>query len=240
MRKDIVCQDALFLVNEENFVAACVADGHGSSSCPYSDEGAKIAVKLASELFVKMLPNLSDHKDIWLPKQIESEWKKEVLRRHVEAGRDMPNEDEPFPYILYGTTLLALVAADSFVFALQIGDGNILVTSGAGEARFVFPEPERQGEETESLCMADAWQFVHTQIIPWSASGGPRMFLLCTDGYSNSFTSSAGFLKAGSDFFDIWKEEGLSMIEKELPEWLRQSSDKGSGDDIALAVVVYE
>ena len=66
----------------------------------------------------------------------------------------------------------------------------------------------------------------------------PLMFLVSTDGYSNSFTDKSGFLKAGEDFFKLCNEKGLGYIENSLEDWLNVSSDKGSGDDISLALVV--
>jgi len=247
IRQDMPCQDAIYTSPENPLYAiACVADGHGSNSCPHSAEGAAVAVTLAADLLENLLMNeasessittLSAHKDVWLPKQIETVWKDAVRDIHKEKEEDVP---EPFPYTYYGTTLLAFAATQTFVFAVQIGDGNILMITRDGEARRVLAVEETVGEDTESLCLNNAWQYVRTQIIPWNPAEGAPMFLISTDGYANSFTDSAGFLKAGSDFYRLWREKGLEYITSELPEWLRQSSDKGSGDDISLALVVYQ
>ena len=237
LRNGQPCQDALFLRAEKEFAVACVADGHGSASCPYSDEGAEAAVRIAAEILAEMLPNLRDHKDILVPKRIEAEWKKEVERIHAEAGREA-SPDAPFPYILYGTTLLAVIAAGDFIFALQIGDGNMLFIDKKG-ARPILATPESVGEDTESLCLNDAWAFVRTQVIPRNGRS-PALFLLCSDGYANSFADASGFLKVGTDFFNIWQEEGLAVIAENLEGWLRKSSDKGSGDDIAMGVIAWQ
>lgn len=237
LRQEKPCQDALFLRESKKpkFAIACVADGHGSASCPHSDEGAKIAVQIAGEMLSEMLPDLHAHKDIRLPRLLEAKWKEAVQAAHAENEREAT---EPFPFILYGTTLISVVAAEDFIFALKIGDGNILMIDGDG-ARPVLDAAENVGEDTESLCLDDAWTHIHTQIIPRRAAA-PVMFLLATDGYANSFADSSGFLKAGTDFFRLWREDGISYINENLPEWLRQSSDKGSGDDIAMALLVTE
>ncbi|MCL1845363.1 MAG: protein phosphatase 2C domain-containing protein [Defluviitaleaceae bacterium] len=237
LRNEKPCQDALFLRAEKDFAIACVADGHGSDKCPYSDEGAAAAVKIAADILAEMLPNLGDHKDIHLPKRIESEWKKQIEQVHAAAGREAPKGAE-FPYILYGTTLLAAACVKDFIFALQIGDGNMLMVDKKG-ARPILAVAENVGEDTESLCLADAWAFVRTQIIPRSGRA-PALFLLATDGYANSFADSSGFLKVGTDFFNIWQEEGLDVIAENLEGWLRKSSDKGSGDDIAMGVMTWQ
>lgn len=235
MRNEKPCQDAIFFNSQKKFSIACVADGHGSESCPHSHDGAQAAVKIAAELIEAMLPNLHAHKDIRLPKQLEAKWKEAVEKIHAEKEREAP-----FAHVLYGTTLLAVVAAESFIFALQIGDGNILMVDREGNARPVLCTGDSVGEDTESLCLDDAWTYIRTQIIPRNPTDGSVMFLLSTDGYANSFADSSGFLKAGTDFFKLWKEEGIAYIDENLPHWLRQSSDKGSGDDIAMALIVYE
>jgi len=250
IRQERICQDAIYIHSPNpKYALACVADGHGSASCPYSDEGARIAVDLVGKLLSGILEDdtdplatLSAHKDIWLPKQIETHWKDAVRSTHALKWRkDQENGENQgkFPYILYGTTLLALAATDSFVFALQIGDGNILIVDQDGSARPILSNTEGLasiGEDTESLCMDDAWKYIQTQIIPWNENSN-GMFLLSTDGYANSFTDTKGFIKAGADFHRIWQEEGHEYIRDNLLEWLRQSSDKGSGDDIALALI---
>ncbi|MCL2223456.1 MAG: protein phosphatase 2C domain-containing protein [Defluviitaleaceae bacterium] len=218
-------------------VSASIGDGHGSDSCPYSNEGAEAAVKIACEIFREMHKDLAAHKDIRLPKLIEAKWKERIREIHEENGREY---SEPFPYILYGTTLLAVVASEDFIFALQIGDGNILLIDKDANAHPILAAEENVGEDTESLCLTDAWTYIRTQIIPWNSSNGPAMVLLSTDGYANSFSSASGFLKAGADFFKLWQEEGLSYVDENLSDWLRQSSDKGSGDDIAMALLVFE
>jgi len=240
IRQKMPCQDAIHVHTAPDYVVACVADGHGSSSCPHSDEGAKAAVEVAGQLLTSMLERgldtttLSAQKDIWLPKQIETQWNETIRNLHAKNERETT---EPFPYILYGTTLLALAATETFIFVLQIGDGDILMMDSSGVARPLLPTEEKVGEDTESLCLVDAWKYVRTQIIPWNATDGAPMFLLSTDGYANSFADSAGFYKAGVDFLQLWQEEGLDYLSENLEGWLRISSDKGSGDDISLVLV---
>lgn len=237
LRQESGCQDALYVSPAgRDFAIACVADGHGSSACPHSADGAKAAVALAGELLESILDDISAHKDIWLPKQIETKWKEAVRAVHEETEREIT---DPFPYVQYGTTLLALAAWGGFVFVLQIGDGNILMIDSKGNSRPIL-DTERVGEDTESLCLEDAWKYIRTQIIPLDPEEEAYMFMISTDGYANSFADGAGFIKAGADYFNLWREEGLSVIEGELEGWLRKSSDKGSGDDIALALVVAE
>jgi hypothetical protein len=253
IRREKPCQDALYIrppEGERRYALACVADGHGSERCPYSAEGAKAAVEAAAAILSELLengdpyPTLAAHKDIRLPRQIESKWKEAV--REIHAGKaEGLCEDEliPFSYELYGTTLLALASAPDFVFALQIGDGDIVAIDPDGSARWLLPPGEHAGNETESLCMDASWQYIRTQLIPLNgtqSTGDPLMLMLSTDGYTNSFVDGAGFLKAGADIHRLWRMKGRGYIEENLSGWLAQTSADGSGDDIAVAVLARD
>ena len=68
---------------------------------------------------------------------VERAWKEAVQTIHREAGLPMPmtqtgEEDLNALYRLYGTTLLGLLIAPTFVFAFQIGDGDITYVDDGG------------------------------------------------------------------------------------------------------------
>ena len=236
-RKNEEGQDFAFYDAEEDiFALAAVADGHGSASCPHSSEGAEAAVQVIAELLREMRPNIHAQREIRLPRLLEQKWKEKVEALHKSQGREYSGA---FPYILYGTTLIAAIATPDFIFVLKIGDGDILLMDGSGEAFPILQSAENVGEETESLCMENSWTFVRSQIIPWNKKQ-PAMLLLSTDGYANSFADSGGFYKAGTDLFNICREEGFLFVQKNLEDWLLQTSNKGSGDDISLALLVFE
>jgi hypothetical protein len=243
------CQDALRLYEapDGSYAVACVADGHGSSHCPYSDEGALAAVDCAFELLTSVLDSSTDASAIRqtlqdglrIPKLMEYLWKQRVVVIHQEKGREQT--EEAFRYELYGTTLLAVAVTDEFIFAMQIGDGDIMQAEASGEVTRLFNLQEQQGSETFSLCMEQSWQYIHTRIIPnTGTSSEPLMLLLSTDGYANSFTEQAGFLKAGADIYALWRERSLDYIQQNIDDWLTRSSEIGSGDDITLALLTVE
>ena len=243
IRANDECQDAICIhESSPDFVIAAVADGHGSKACPHSREGADIAVRAAVKLLSQVLEqdldkamyNFMANKDVRIPKQLEMMWKEDVRAHHQASGRDEEADDTAL-FTLYGTTLLAVAAAPGFAFFVKIGDGDILMMGEEGAAQLLEQE-EKVGEDTESLCLDEAWKYVRTQLVQVENSQ-PLMFLVSTDGYSNSFTDRAGFMKAGEDFFNLWAEEGPKSIEGSLEDWLRRSSDAGSGDDISLALV---
>lgn len=231
------CQDALRVERAKDCHIVAISDGHGSASCPYSDEGARVAVDTACAVFASIInkgdpfTTISSNKDIWLPKQIEQKWKSTVSDLHAVKGRE-----EEFSYELYGATLLAMVVSDDFVFALQLGDGDILSVNEGVD--WFIPPDGGLGPETNSLCQDDCWQYMKTRIIPLPPGEAGPMFMLSTDGYANSFSSDSGFKQAGSDFYGLWKDEGPGYIEENLNGWLMESSAQGSGDDIALALIL--
>lgn len=255
IRNDMPCQDALRIENAKKYHIIALSDGHGSSSCPYSDEGAKAAVDTAVSVFSSIfskedpLQTISANKDIWLPKQIEQHWKNAVRDIHKLKERD---EEPDFPYELYGATLLVLVVTDTFTCALQLGDGDILSIEPVSDSEiedndnntqnlrisWVIPPDDNLGPETNSLCQDDCWKHMQTKIIALDSENKGAMFLLSTDGYANSFYNDDGFKKAGADFYNLLNEQGLTYIEDNLEGWLMESSAQGSGDDITMALVL--
>jgi len=253
IKNDKPCQDALLIKkNAKKYLVASLSDGHGSSQCPYSDEGAEAAVHVACEVFDSIFESngskgaafntIKANKDIWLPKQIEKLWKTKVREIHSDKRRSLSNViDSPndFPYALYGATLLTLLVTDEFIFALQLGDGDILTIDREIEKiDWLIPPAELLGNETDSLCLEDCWKYMKTHLQPWAEE--VPMFLLATDGYHNSFSAKEGFKKAGADICNMWHENGSGFIEEHLEDWLVHSSANGSGDDISVAIVFLE
>ena len=242
LRAETECQDAIYVHKDESgYVIAAVADGHGSKACPYSAEGAELAVRVGVGLLCSIQDSkeaqftLAANKDDRIPKQLEIMWKEAVRVHHAEMGREVLVDDLAF-FTLYGTTLNMVAATRDYVFFIKIGDGDVLMINEDG-AKQVLEAEEKIGEDTESLCLDEAWKFVRTQIIQVK-NDRPLMFLVSTDGYSNSFADKSGFLKAGEDIYRLCMDKGLGYVEESLGNWLRASSDKGSGDDISLALVV--
>ena len=149
IQRNLECQDRkLYRELEDGSLVLSVADGHGSRSCPYSGTGAELAVntfcKLIEELhsgFQNAGDLLSDYLNhqgsLKFAQTVERAWKEAVQTIHREKGLPMPmtqtgEEDLNALYRLYGTTLLGLLIAPTFVFAFQIGDGDIpMPTMGA-------------------------------------------------------------------------------------------------------------
>lgn len=254
--KNSPCQDAFEIRRDNGYVIAAVADGHGSTSCPYSEEGANTAVTLCADIMEEAVKSclkndgfsvMKQNMELYIPKKIDYMWKTRVKELHEASGRG----DAEDIYMLYGTTLLCLVATERFYCALQLGDGDILAVEDSGETAWVIEPKELSGSETESLCQKDSWgnmrvffsRLFTASISDCSQEGTearPRMFLLATDGYNNSYADASEFLRIGRDYLANIRENGFDYIKTGLSDWISETSKGGSGDDITLVIISGE
>jgi serine/threonine protein phosphatase PrpC len=251
-------------------VVLAVSDGHGSKKSFRSDEGARLAVRAATELlqeFDKQLGgecNLSviaGTAEVDLPRKLVQRWQgtvedhlaahplMEAEREKLDAGeRQIIEQDQ---LLIYGATVLGVLVTPRFTLYLQLGDGDILVVSDAGEVTRPLPPDDRQfANETLSLCSpgasggkrspssasAGAWAEFRIRFQPLEGSS-PALILVSTDGYANSFRSENDFLKVGSDLRKMIREEGIGIVGDNLEKWLSEASNNCSGDDVTLGLI---
>src|SRR5581483_169965 len=68
--------------------------------------------------------------------------------------------------LAYGSTLVTAIAMDSFAVFWQIGDGDVLTVSSAGEVGRPVPGDARLiANETSSLCSSDAWRMFRFAVL---------------------------------------------------------------------------
>lgn len=251
IQRNLECQDRkLSRELEDGSLVLSVADGHGSRSCPYSGTGAELAVntfcKLIEELhsgFQNAGDLLSDYLNhqgsLKFAQTVERAWKEAVQAYHLEVGLPMPmtqtgEEDLNALYRLYGTTLLGLLIAPTFIFAFQIGDGDITYADDGGVQPVVVAD-KLLGVESHSLCSREAWKKAVSKVHfpPWEQHL-PCAFLLSTDGLSNSYADDEAFGQTCAQYFEALKTYGPDTVEENLPEWLSETSRLGCGDDTTL------
>lgn len=274
IQRNLECQDrSLSLELEDGSLVLSVADGHGSRSCPYSGTGAELAVNTFCELIEELhsgFQNAGDLLSDYLNHQgslkfaqtVERDWKEAVQTYHLKVGLPMPmtqtgEEDLNALYRLYGTTLLGLLIAPTFVFAFQIGDGDIIYADDEGVQPVVVAD-KLLGVESHSLCSREAWKKAVSTVRfqPWEQhyfeeTYGPDTaastvhfqsweqhlpcaFLLSTDGLSNSYADDEAFRQTCAQYFEALKTYGPDTVEENLPEWLSETSRLGCGDDTTL------
>jgi hypothetical protein len=241
-------------------VILVVSDGHGSSKSFRSDVGSRLAVERTAWLIQDLLDGQPDRDNLSaikrtaeerLPKEIVRRWQiavaahlkkypfteeelATITEKRGERGRQQILDN---PRLAYGATVLAVLAVQDFFLFLQLGDGDILTVMEDGQVLRPMPrDPRLIANETTSLCMEDAWREMrcHFQTLYGHA---PALVLVSTDGYANSFVNEEAFLKVGSDILEMMRERGVRAVSSDIPAWLREASEAGSGDDITLGLI---
>jgi hypothetical protein len=263
VRAGLPKQDAIGWIPESGEalpLIMAVSDGHGSAKCFRSDAGALLAIHTTmqtmqefvnGQLTAVSLSAIKRTAEEQLPQELLRRWRaavEEALRTtpfSVEELATLERKDgtvarqsvEANPFLAYGATLLIVLVAESFILYLQLGDGDILTVTETGEVERPVPgDAQLLANETTSLCTPNAWRDmrVRFQVL---AGPPPALILLSTDGYANSFRDDTGFFKVGSALLDIIRTDGLDKVRESLEGWLTETTQAGSGDDIALGIV---
>jgi len=234
------------------FEILAVADGHGSLKSFRSQTGSKFAVEEAVRLCCEFLSDMKDadlstikkSAEQLLTRYIIDAWKKRVLNHIIENPFSQPElgvlpKEKEKRDLAYGSTLLVAAVTDRFLIYFQIGDGEILEVSDK-DGQVIRPIPKDESliaNETTSLCMENPLPEFRFRFQNIAESPPPRIILLSTDGYPNSFKTEEGFFKVGTDLLDILQKEGCKAVSQQLPEWLQEASNLGSGDDMTLGIL---
>jgi serine/threonine protein phosphatase PrpC len=257
-------QDSLLYVRESSRslpIVLSVSDGHGSPKCFRSDRGSRFAVKKAAYLVSEFLDErrgkfdaaeIESEKD-YLSKEFVKRWREAVeddLKKEPFTEKEFENLEkksdakarklvEENPLLAYGATSLTVAVEEDFILYLQLGDGDILNVSAAGEVTKPLAEdPRLLANETTSLCLPKAEKDFRFSVRKISADESPAMILLSTDGYLNSFSSEAGFFQAGTDILEMLAgENGFEAVNDNLKGWLEEATRMGSGDDCTVAII---
>lgn len=219
-----------------------VADGHGSSKCSRSDRGSLIAVNTFCTVMKNYLLNYGKEKDgltnlvtflnregdMRFAQDICEEWQARVKQSYYKnkaenVKDDNGNTDWKKVYLLYGTTLLGMLITDTFVFSFQIGDGDINYITGDEISPLVEPE-KFLGTETHSLSKLDAWRKAVASVRRKNAADDvPYLYMLSTDGFSNSFVNEEEFHKTCREYYKMIGEHGYEAVGDNLEKWLKET-----------------
>lgn len=256
-------QDAVRLKNPsaaDDVLLMALADGHGSARSFRSASGSALAAECAlRELrrFIRRLgpdaplSRVRSHAQTRWPKTLVAAWKSAVRtdlaakpfsQMEFAAFPEPPpvvKPDEELPvnaYLAYGATLIAVAITRNYILYSQLGDGDILTVRADGIVSRPLPKRhEYQANQTVSLCSHYAPAEFQVRVDPLRGSV-PAMVMLSTDGYANCFGHDDEFFKVGADFYSYLRNEGTGFVREKLEEWLRQSSQDGSGDDITVGL----
>lgn len=260
VRNGTHCQDSFKIdeVSPELSIIA-VADGHGSEKSPRSEFGSKIATKtfcsIMRQYLMKYSVSLNElitylNRDgqLKFAQDICEEWQKRI---RISFGRSKLERPEGTidadgnviwenVYKLYGTTLLGLLVTKTFIFAFQIGDGDIVLVDRDNITPVVETE-KILGTETHSLSKPDAWRKAVSAVLRRNAKANtPYLYMLTTDGFVNSYVSEDEYKKSCREYFDMIVEHSFKKVCDNLGGWLHETSELGCGDDITMVLVYVE
>lgn len=258
LRAGIPNQDAILFLRESSVslpIVLSLSDGHGSDKCFRSDRGSRYAVMIGAELMREALSGdpskIADEAKAKLTHEFARQWNAAVaadLERQPLSEEELARLEtkdsiyarravEAHPPLAYGATSLTVALTQSFIIYLQLGDGEILTVSEAGEVAKPLPEDDRLlANETTSLCAKNAAEDFRFSFQPLM-DAAPALILLTTDGYANSFSDDAGFQKVGSDILEMLRTDGFDAVNRSVKEWLEEATRMGSGDDCTLGII---
>lgn len=232
----------------ENVVIVAAADGHGSSRCPKSRNGARIAVNTFCKIMQEyvehyqeageeLISYLAREGELQVARQICLEWQKRVRRSYLRSRLDRSISKAEM-LSLYGTTLMGAVFAEGFSFFFQIGDGDLMQISIHGTNRLLEQET-LLGVETHSMGKEQAWKKAVSSIYR-NQIDIPQLYLMATDGFYNSHLSAEEFLYSCREYYEQIQANGMEEISHHLKKWLQETSALGCGDDITVMLISEE
>jgi serine/threonine protein phosphatase PrpC len=262
IEKNIPCQDAadVYLDSHGTFSIAVVADGHGGSKYFRSQTGSSLAVTVAMQSLREYHGTIARQKAAFFDRKKNPEEKKreitcslKQLERNIiyqwrnavkdhldknplterekeicKTGNIEYDDLENLP-VLYGTTLLAALISSSFWLVLQIGDGLCVVLENDG-AKLPIKEDERLAfGRTTSLCDTEAIENFRENF----GFNPIKGITVATDGVADSFEPEK-YLQFNQELYEKFINFS-NTAKKDLREFLPELSERGSGDDVAIA-----
>ena len=258
-------------VHRTPYYIGCVCDGHGGAAYFRSGAGSQFAVEAlcscvsrsvdgiaplipaggeAAESALKSLAAdivgrwcaLVDE-DITAHPVTEQEL---ALLAEEDAGAAARYREGNGLRAIYGSTALACVVADAAWFAVQVGDGDLVLhTEGGGFSKPVPADGRLFLNQTTSLCDTDAASEFRVAF----GTELPDAAFCSTDGVANSFAGNSQLFEFYTRVLWLFRDwdgeekdgasgdvrERFEAACRELEKSLPDISRRGSGDDVSLA-----
>ena len=252
------CQDASVSVNKEDYILTAVCDGHGGEDYFRSDRGSEFAVSAVKYCMKDrdIIPMLTLYADdevkidemlVQLEKSIISKWNDLVAEDYAEDPFTMDELENVDPHMrmryavgdkieyAYGTTMIVNVVTDDFWFGIHIGDGDCVTVDHSGNFSRPIPRDARcKLNLTTSICDSKAIYNMRHHF----SKKIPKALFISSDGVDNCFVSDEKL----HDFYSMIMNSFAGMDESfailELLDYLPKMSQKGSGDDISLGIIL--
>lgn len=241
------------------YCGVVVCDGHGGEKYFRSAIGSKIACAVGKKCIdnvmkkIQLTPsNYKRHLD-YLENEIVKSWRNAVLRDFADHPFEqdskfdsLPDESKAglskSPIKAYGSTFIAAVMTNTYYFVIKLGDGNASVINYDGKASLLQSVDDSQLEFniTTSLCQTDAVNEFRHIYVSIDNDMPIKGLVLTTDGIINCYTNEQAYLDFISNIFSGYKEETLVSAHAELEEFLPRLSEKGSGDDLSVGIILRD
>jgi serine/threonine protein phosphatase PrpC len=250
------CQDSTLCFKRKDYTFLSIADGHGGDRYFRSDIGSRFATEAAKgcvtdrtviNAFKKPLSEKDRERSVLqLKKSIVSRWNT-LVAEHIAANPFTESEFSGIPEkyadiyrageqieSAYGSTLIAVLQAKTFLLVLQIGDGNCVIVDRSGIFSHPVPTDERCFlNTTTSLCDKDAIiEFRH-----FFSNTLPAAVLIGSDGIDDCFGGDEKLYGFYRVILTSFSEKNEKTAAAELSDYLPRMSEKGSGDDMSVAMI---
>ena len=255
---------------KEDVQLIIVADGHGGNEYIRSRFGSQFAVEstyvkvkeFANKIYTKKI--LTDKSNIILQnlsKSILNEWYRRVIS-HFKENRIMDceikgmsedlqkiytdmndsfdeNNDKCVSELakIYGTTLIMFANMDYCSIGMQIGDGRCI----AFDKNFVSFEPMPLNEKcffnkTTSICDSDAID----EFVYYVSEEKPIAIFIGSDGIDDSYSNIDEVKELYMSILNEFNYKDEKIIKEEIKKYMQIITEKGSGDDISIALIIDE
>lgn len=292
-QRNLQCEDATFIKENDDIVVMACADGHGDRKCKYALQGAKLASYILGSFLYELFDkenSLDDYGEFlnenreYIMQTFVCKWVRAILDDYkvthsedtnfsnqyntlakyatkiyevrngaipVKEFRKLAEErhllDDALYKItlLYGTTINAVVKTKKFLFAIGIGDGDVIAVNGK-RVEWLLPCSKHYSTSTASLTnrFDVIIENAHAIYIPISPGKKfeksrfvPDIVMITTDGLRNSFWSDDAFIDNILEIASAFKNgEGYKFV-RASKKWAAERSKNGlTQDDISFCL----
>ncbi|BAY17375.1 hypothetical protein NIES21_32120 [Anabaenopsis circularis NIES-21] len=240
--RNVPCQDYGDYIVIDDVIVGAVADGAGSAK--HSDIGSKLAVKTTlSHLYRLLRWNKRKNED--LRKPITPDIAKKTFNDTLTKVKDVLNKEvqsKGFSINDLACTLLVFCATPTWIAAMQIGDGFIVVKlKESNNYQLLFPPDKGEyANETTFVTSTNAFSRMKVDVI----IGKQEFICASTDGLERlaiDFRTGEAFSGFFNPFEQGLRERDKHEEEKSLEDWLySEGVNARTDDDKTLLVCLYE
>lgn len=251
IRENKVCQDYSCSYHDDERTIVTTCDGHGGKVYFRSHLGSKFASSATMSVLCRFDDSLLDKlcsEDVLgkLKLEILCEWNALVERDIAQnpfsdEETSALSEDELFrlktsPMTAYGTTLHGIMAYNSRLYCVSLGDGGMFaIKNGTIEEVFKDSDDDPVANVTYSMCQENAYDHFKAEILDLKTIDGA---VICTDGTINPYRNIDNFNRSFVTpiISHLCKGEYLAVDDF----MVKLGTEIGIGDDVSLGLIIKD